>query len=350
MNDARPWLSRCALPFALALTLAPAVAQQGQANYAGPQAVAYVGSLSGGYDFGPTLVRAMNASKYFRALDKPDAADLSISGGVTGARSSGSTCVLFVCVSTTTITANVEVTDLATGEVLAARACEGSSGAASSGWWYGFSVSGSSDAEKAAADCAVKLVGELVNEPKLKPYFKLAQGAPLPPARAAAAPAAAAQAPAPAAAAGALSAEAAVAGANALVAALKTLAFEDLNAALSSDLYNPVRARELKAALTAEQLAAAAAMSFSVAPGEAFAQYTVVTVTYTVPGAGGARVEKQATIAVTGNPSVSTRAGNRVVYLSPLNPGRTGPLDLLSKGVEQIVADVHAALGLAAPR
>lgn len=317
-----------------------------QSKYAGPQAVIYIGDnwCYGGYcgwgttaTFESSLNQALMNSGYVLAVRKPEGAGLNLRAGVTGYGSSGGLCLPIVgCVNGRTVNAALELTDARSGAVVYNDTCQGNStGYSSWGYYWVGSVSVNSDEDKAAADCAAKLVEKLTASPTLKTYLTQTPGTPVN-----AAPlATAVPTPAPAVNVGQASQPVAL-----LEGALKTLAFTDMNALFTSDPYNPVKVKELNAAASSATLTAAAQVKLSVTPGENAGAYQLLGVTYTLPGGQ----EKFVQLAVTGDASLNTRGGLKILYLSAFNPLRssTPALDGLSRNVETLLNDLHTALGL----
>lgn len=327
----------------LSLTAAILGTLAGAQTYSGPKAVVYIGDkwCRGGYcsgsvyaAFEEAMNRALTASGYVEAVRKKDGAPLQMAGGVTNVSSSSSVCLPFVgCLRGKTVRASMELTDAASGTVKWNESCEGTSGGVSTWGWWGGSVYLNSDEGKAVADCAGKLVQKLTASGVLAPY--LGQTGPV---KAVAAPAAAPAAPM------AAPATQASQPVEQLGSMLKTLAFADINALFTSDPYNPVKIKELNAAATSATLTSASGVQFKVTSTESAGAYTLVGVTYTLPGGQ----EKFVQLAVTADPSLNPRGGTRLLYLSAFNPLRTSTpaLDGLSRNVETLLGDLHAALGL----
>lgn len=329
----------------LSLTAAMLGTLAGAQTYSGPKAVVYIGDrwCRGGYcsgsvyaAFEEAMNRALTASGYVEAVRKKDGAPLQMAGGVTDVSSSSSVCLPIVgCLRGKTVRASMELTDTASGAVKWNESCEGTSGGVSTWGWWGGSVYLDSDEGKAVADCAGKLVQKLTASGALTPY--LGQTGPVTAVTApAAAPAAPTAPPAPAA--------QASQPVEQLGGMLKTLAFADMNALFTSDPYNPVKVKELNAAATSATLARASGVQLKVTSTENAGAYTLVGVTYTLPGGQ----EKFVQLAVTADPSLNPRGGTRLLYLSAFNPLRTSTpaLDGLSRNVETLLGDLHTALGL----
>ena len=325
----------------LSLTAAMLGTLAGAQTYSGPKAVVYIGDkwCRGGYcsgsvyaAFEEAMNRALTASGYVEAVRKQEGAPLQMAGGVTDVSSSSSVCLPFVgCLRGKTVRASMELTDAASGTVKWNESCEGTSGGVSTWGWWGGSMYLDSDEGKAVADCAGKLVQKLTASGALTPYLGRTG-----PVQAVAAPAAPASPAAPAA--------QTSQPVEQLGSLLKTLAFADMNALFTSDPYNPVKVKELNAAATSATLASASGVQFKVTSTENAGAYTLVGVTYTLPGGQ----EKFVQLAVTADSGLNPRGGTRLLYLSAFNPLRTSTpaLDGLSRNVETLLGDLHAALGL----
>lgn len=333
----------------LALVLAGTAGAQ--SAYSGPQAVIYIGDnwCYGGYcgwgttaTFESALNQALMGSGYVQAVRKPDGASLNLRAGVTGYSSSGGICLPIVgCVNGRKVNAALELTDAKSGAVVYNDTCQGvSTGYSTWGYWAG-SLSVSSDDDKAAADCAAKLVQKLTASDTLKRYLTLAPGT--------AVGTGSQQTTTATVSTTTTTATAGNAGQSSLPVqmlegALKTLAFADMNALFTSDPYNPVKVKELNAAASSATLAAAAKVKLTATPGENAGAYQLVGVTYTLPGGQ----EKFVQLAVSSDASLNTRGGSKILYLSAYNPLRASmpALDGLSKNVETLLNDLSAALGL----
>ncbi len=334
MNRTR-WKRNLGLTAALLGTLASAQ------TYSGPKAVVYIGEkwCRGGYcsgsvynAFDEAMNKALTASGYVEAVRK-EGAPLELAGGVTSVSGTGSVCLPIVgCLSGKTVRASMELTDTASGTVKWNDSCEGTSGGVSTWGWWGGSVYLDSDEGKAVADCAGKLVQKLTASGVLTPYLGRAEAV-----KTVAAPA---TAPAPAAPPAAQASQ----PVEQLAGMLKTLAFADMNALFTSDPYNPVKVKELNAAATSATLASASRVQLKVTSTENAGAYQLIGVTYTLPGGQ----EKFVQLAVTADPGLNPRGGTRLLYLSAFNPLRTSTpaLDGLSRNVETLLGDLHAALGL----
>lgn len=319
-----------------------------QSKYTGPKAVVYIGDnwCYGGYcgwgttaTFESALNQALVGSGYILAVRKPEGANLNMRAGVTGYSSSGGLCLPIIgCVNGKTVNGTLELSDAKSGSVVYTDTCQGTSAGYSSWWYWTGSVNFSSDDDKAAADCAAKLVQKLTASATLKSYLTYTPGTPINVAPAPAPTPAPVPTPTPAA------QTQASTPVQMLGTALKTLAFADMNALFTSDPYNPVKVKELNAAASSASLIAAAKVKFSVTPGENAGTYQLVGLTYTLPDGK----EKYLQLAVTSDPALNTRGGSKILYLSAYNPLRSGntALDGLSKNVETLLNDLNAALGL----
>ncbi|QFP75496.1 hypothetical protein [Deinococcus sp. AJ005] len=338
MNNAR-WKRNLSLSAALLGTLAGAQA------YSGPKAVVYIGDkwCQGGYcsgsiynAFDEAMNKALTASGYVEAVRK-EGAPLELAGGVTSVSGTGSICLPIVgCLSGKTVRASMELTDVASGTVKWNEGCEGTSGGVSTWGWWGGSVYLNSDEGKAVADCAGKLVQKLTASGVLTPYLGqtgLVKAASIPTPAVTPTPVAAAPSPSQTS-----------QPVEQLAGMLKTLAFADINALFTSDPYNPVKVKELNAAATSATLASASRVQLKVASTESAGPYQLVGVSYTLPDGK----EKFVQLAVTADPSLNPRGGTRLLYLSAFNPLRTSTpaLDGLSRNVENLLNDLHTALGL----
>ncbi|GGM12661.1 hypothetical protein [Deinococcus aerophilus] len=305
------------------------------AQYSGPQAVVYIGDrwCQGGYcsgsvysAFEEAMTRALSASGYVQAVRQKDAATLQLTGGVTSVSGAGSVCLPIVgCLSGKTVRASMELTDMASGSVKWTESCEGTSGGVSTWGWWGGSVHLNSDEGKAVADCAGKLVQKLTGSGVLQAYLGKTGGA------ATAAPTTTVPPTQPV---------------QQLEGMVGALAFADMNTLFTSDPYNPVKLKELNAAATATTLSAAARVQLKVSPPENAGPYQLIGVTYTLPDGQ----EKFVQLAMTSDASLNPRGGTKLLYLSAFNPLRssTPALDGLSRNVETLLNDLHAALGLPA--
>lgn len=311
------------------LALIPAALAQRPPPYSGPQAVVY---LNAGGEFGDALLQTMGASKYFRLLRREDGADLKLQGDAQQSGGGGGVCLPFVgCVGATMVTATVELTDAATGAVLLSETCQGSSANYSTwGYWYG-GFNASTGTAQAAADCAGQLTNKLTQLAALKPYLKLAPGAPIPANTAATAPTA------PAANAFASQTDPAVVAAfQPVLVALATLDGPALNAALTSDL------------LSGAQLAALAAATPE-ARGKAAVQVAGLRLVSTVALGGG-----QPTLGTFSSGAGSSVLGvapgtggaQKVLYYPAADPRRAGLADPPSRGLEELVTAVLRAAGV----
>jgi hypothetical protein len=329
------WKRNLGLTAALLGTLA------GAQTYSGPKAVVYIGEkwCRGGYcsgsiynAFDEAMNKALTASGYVEAVRK-EGAPLELAGGVTSVSGTGSVCLPIVgCLSGKTVRASMELTDTASGTVKWNESCEGTSGGVSTWGWWGGSVYLDSDEGKAVADCAGKLVQKLTASGVLTPYLGQTGAV-----KTVSAPG---TAPTPA----TPSAAQASQPVEQLAGMLRTLAFADMNALFTSDPYNPVKIKELNAAATSDTLASASRVQFKVTSTENAGAYQLIGVTYTLPGSQ----EKFVQLAVTSDPTLNPRGGTRLLYLSAFNPLRTSTpaLDGLSRNVETLLGDLHAALGL----
>jgi hypothetical protein len=255
-----------------------------------------------------------------------DMATLQLTGGVTSVSGAGSVCLPIVgCLSGKTVRASMELTDLASGSVKWSESCEGTSGGVSTWGWWGGSVYLNSDEGKAVADCAGKLVQKLTGSGVLQAYLGKTGGT----APTTTAPSTPSGQPV-----------------QQLEGMIRALAFADMNTLFTSDPYNPVKVKELNAAATAATLSAAARVQLKVSPPENAGPYQLLGVTYTLPDGR----EKFVQLAVTSDASLNPRGGTKVLYLSAFNPLRssTPALDGLSRNVETLLNDLHAALGLPA--
>ncbi len=307
-----------------------------RAQSSGPQAVVYIGEqwCQGGYcsgsvyaAFEEAMTRALNASGSVQAVRQKGAATLQLTGGVTSVSGAGSVCLPIVgCLSGKTVRASMELTDMASGSVKWTESCEGTSGGVSTWGWWGGSVYLNSDEGKAVADCAGKLVQKLTGSGVLQAYLGKTGAA------AATAPAPAAPVPPPA------------QPVQQLEGMVRALAFADMNTLFTSDPYNPVKVKELNAAATSAALSAAARVQLRVTPAENAGPYQLLGVTYTLPDGQ----EKFVQLAVTSDATLNPRGGTKLLYLSAFNPLRssTPALDGLSRNVETLLNDLHAALGL----
>lgn len=336
-------LARQAGTLALGLT-----SLAGAQGYSGPQAVVFIGEkwCSGAYcsgnvyaAFDEALTKALTSSGYVRAVRKPDGASLDMKATITDVSGGGGLCLpILGCVSGKTVRASMELLDHQSGELKWQDTCEGTSAGYSAWSWWTGSVNLNSDDGKAAADCAGKLVQKLTASQVLKPYLMLAPGA-------AVGSGGAAPTPTPTTPSTPASPTQAGTGpVQLLEPALKTLAFADLNALFTSDPFNPVKLKALNAAATQATLDAAASMKFSVTPGEKAGPYQLVGLTYTLPDG----TEKYVQLAVTSDPTLNSRGGTKILYLSALNPLRSSnaALDGVSKNVETLLNDLTRALGL----
>lgn len=308
-----------------------------QNRYSGPQVVMYLGDdwCYGGYcgggtsaTFGSALNQALLSSGYVQTTRQQEGASLNIRAGITGFSGGNSVCLPIVgCLSARTVTANLELSNTKSGAVIYRDTCQGTSAGYSSWWYWTGGVNFDSDDDKAAADCAAKLVQKLTASAALQPYLTTAP-----------APASNAATNSP------TGTEQASLTIKMLEGALKSLAFADMNGLFTSDPYNPVKLKELNAAASSAALAAAAKVKLTVTPGEKAGAYQVVGVTYTLPDGK----EKFVQLALSSDPSLNTRGGTKIVYLSAFNPLRaaTPALDGVSKNVELLLNDLHAALGL----
>ncbi|MFC4453943.1 hypothetical protein [Deinococcus sonorensis] len=315
--------------------------------YSGPQAVVYIGenSCSGGYcgnsvwaAFDSAITQAMTASGYVRAVRKPDGANLVMKAGISSVTGGGGVCLPLVgCLDARTVRANLELDDAATGTVVWRDSCEGTSAGYSSWYWWS-GVTFNSDDDKAAADCAGKLVQRVNGSAALKAYLTVAPGAAL--GTAAPAPVAA-SAPASG---GTVSEAQAQQVLTLLSGALQALSFDDVNALFTSDPINPVSVKALKAASAAATQTAASRFRMTFSSPEDAGAYRVIGVTYTLPDGS----EHFTQLAVAGDGPLNTRGGPHIVYLSAFNAARAGTpaLDGLSRNVETLLADFRRAVGL----
>lgn len=341
-------------------------AQQQASQYKGPKATVYIGNnwCYGSYcgrsgHFATSLDMAMMRSGYIQPMRKRDSSSLILRAGISSyGNSRGRVCLPVVgCVSGRTVLGSIELSDRVTGAVIYRDKCEGTSAGYSNWRYWAGSLNLSTDDQKAAADCAAKLVQRLTTRKVkiLQPYLNNSS------ARTAAKPAAPVKAvppvkttpaqpaapvtstppktPVPA-----TPAATDPSPVNMLGGHLKSLAFDQINALFTSDPYNPVKVKELKEAATAATLVATKKLQFKVTSGENMGTYQLVGLTYTLPEGG----EKFVQLAVTSDSKLNTRGGNRIVYLSEYNPMRASnpALGKLSSNVETMFNDLHKALSL----
>lgn len=131
----------------------------------------YCGS-SASNTFQGAMEQALISSGSVQAVRKENRTALQLSGGIGSISNGGSLCLPIVgCLSGKTLRANIELIDAGSGAILWRDTCEGTSGGFSS-WnrWTGY-LQVNSDDDKAAADCAGKLVQKFLSSPTYVAYL-----------------------------------------------------------------------------------------------------------------------------------------------------------------------------------
>ncbi len=290
------------------------------------------------------LTTALINSKRFEVFEDEQYADVKLIGAITGVRQESSN-VLFVQSTTVTLSITVKVVDLQTTRTVYIGTFEGDS--SGSGVNLGlFSTSSTVPLDQAIATIVNKVGVAISAAPELQAYARHTVNE-VPQARGAkpATPAATTPATTGVPAANA-SAQQAI---QSFFSAIQSLNFEALNQSLTANFYGPQQLQAAKGGVNATRIATAGLTVLNATPAEQNAAYVIWDVVYKVPS-GSEKSVRIAAINVT-SPQLSDRSGWRVIYYTPSSPFRSaaGPLvffDASSKGIESLLTDLHAAIGI----
>ncbi|WP_216327699.1 hypothetical protein [Deinococcus aestuarii] len=153
-----------------------------------PQTTVYIGPnwCRGGYcgnsvnaTFQSAMEQALVSSGAVQAVRSASPNALNLNGGITSVSSGGRLCLPVVgCLNGKTVRASAEFVDASNNAVLWQDTCEGTSGGFTT-WirWTGY-LQVNSDDDKAAADCAGKLVQKFLSSPAFDTYVARLRAAP----------------------------------------------------------------------------------------------------------------------------------------------------------------------------
>ncbi len=303
-------------------------------------------SADAGAKISASLTTALINSKRFEVFEDEQYADVKLIGAITGVQQASST-VLFVQSTTVTLSITVKVIDLQTTRTVYIGTFEGDS--SGSGVNFGlFSTSSTVPLDQAIATIVNKIGVAISGAPELQAYARHTVNE-VPQARGAKPAASTPTATTPgtsAATAANTSAQQAIQG---FFSAIQSLNFEALNQSLTANFYGPQQLKAAKGGVNATKIATAGLTVLNATPAEQNAAYVIWDVVYRVPS-GAEKSVRIAAINVT-SPQLSERSGWRVIYYTPSSPfrGAAGPLaffDASSRGIESLLTDLHAAIGI----